>query len=97
MKYAWYNYHNKGGKKNAAKYYGVNIEVLREDARNMYRNLWEKEKEKTRGYRRNRYHMNIYLNERLKQYQRDYFPSKRIKKKLLLFCIVKEEWQVFKI
>ena len=26
-------------KKNAAKYYGVNIEVLREDARNMYRNL----------------------------------------------------------
>lgn len=80
MKYARYNYHNKGGKKKAAKYYGVNIEVLREDARNMYRNLWEKEKEKTRGYRRNRYHMNTYLNERRKQYQRDYFASKRIKK-----------------
>ena len=39
LKYARYNYHNKGGKKKAAKYYGVNIEVLREDARNMYRNF----------------------------------------------------------
>ena len=35
-------YHNKGGKQKAAEYYTTNQEVLREDARNKYRNLSEK-------------------------------------------------------
>ena len=32
LKDAWNNYHNKGGKEKAAKYYAANKEVLREDA-----------------------------------------------------------------
>ena len=64
--------------KKAAKYYIANKEVLREGARNRYRNLSEKENEK-----RNRYHM-IDLNEELRQYQRNYYASKKINK--ILFC-----------
>ena len=52
--------------KKAAKYYIANKNVLKEDARNKYRNLSEKEKEKERKYQRNRYHVNTDLNERLK-------------------------------
>ena len=54
-----------------------------------YRNLSEKEKYKKWKYQRNRYHMNIDLNERLKQYQRDHYASKRIRKLIKnMFCIV---------
>ena len=53
MSYYWFNrekklkkarekYHNKGAKEKAANYYRNNIEVLREDTRNNYRNLLEK-------------------------------------------------------
>ena len=62
----------------AAKYYPTNQKVLREDARNKYRNLSEKEKNKRRKYQRERYHMNTNLNERLKQYQKNYYASKEI-------------------
>ena len=41
---------------------------------------------KKRKYQRDRYHMNIDLNEKLKQYQRNYYASKKIK--ILVFCIV---------
>ena len=58
----------------AAKYYKNNIEVLREDAKNKYRNLSEKDKK--RKYQSDRYHLNIDLNGRLKQYQRSYYASK---------------------
>ena len=37
LKNAWNKYQYKGGK--AAKYYAANQKVLREDARNKYRNL----------------------------------------------------------
>ena len=30
-------------------------------------------------YQRNRYHVNIYLSKTLKQYQRDYYNSKKIR------------------
>ena len=63
--------------KQSAKYYTANKEGLREDARSKYKSLSEKEKEK---YQRNRYHMNVDLNERLKQYQRHYYTSEKIKK-----------------
>ena len=36
--------YNRGSKKKAAKYYIANKEVLREDTRNKYRNLSEKDK-----------------------------------------------------
>ena len=55
-------------KKKAAKYYIASKEVLREDARNKYKNLSEKEKEKKSKYQRERYHTNTDLNEKLKQY-----------------------------
>ena len=46
LKNASNKYHNKGEKEKAAKCYAVNQEVLREDARNKYKNLLWKEKNK---------------------------------------------------
>ena len=43
------------GDKKAAKYYEDNKEVLRENARNKYRDLPEEEKDITRAYGRDRY------------------------------------------
>ena len=80
MNNAWDKYHSKGGKQNAANYYAANQEVLREDARNKYRKLSEKEKDIKRRYQRERYHMNTDLNKKLKQYQKNYYDSKIIKK-----------------
>ena len=71
LKNAWNKYHNKGGKQKAAKYYAANQEVLKEVAKNKYRNLSEKGKNKKRKYQRKRYLMNTNLNERFKQYQRN--------------------------
>ena len=73
LKDAWDKYHNKRGKEKAAKYYAPNKEVLREDARNKYRSLTEKQKDIKRKYRREKHHMNTDLNEKLKQYQRNYY------------------------
>ena len=75
LKNAWGKYHNKEGKQKAAKYYAANEKVLREDARNKYRK---------RKYLKERYHMNTDLNERLKQYQRNYYTSKKQKNNLFL-------------
>ena len=83
MKNAWDKYHNKGGKQKAA-----NQKVLREDARNKYRNLSEKETNRKKKYQRERYHMNTDLNERLKQYQRNYYASK---KKIFFYSIKMSE------
>ena len=80
LKNAWDKYRNEGVKQKAAKYYAANQEVLREDARNKCRNLSEKEKTKKGKHQRERYHMNTDLNEKLKQYQRNYYASKKIKK-----------------
>ena len=66
MSYYWFNgqellqkaknrYHICGGKEEAAKYYVEDKEVLKEKARNKYRNFSEEEKEAKRKYRRNRY------------------------------------------
>ena len=65
LKNAWDKYHNKGGKQRTAKYYAANQEVLREDGRDARENAKE------------RYHMNTDLNEKLKQYQRSYYASKK--------------------
>ena len=77
LKDAWNKYHNKGGKEKAAKYYAANKEVLREDARNQYKILTEKQKDKKRKYQRERYHINTDLNGKLKQYQRNYYTLKK--------------------
>ena len=75
LKNAWDKYHNKGGKEKAAKYYAANQEVLKEDSRNRYRNLSKKEKDKKKKYQKERYCMNIDLDEKLKQYRRNYYAS----------------------
>ena len=80
LKNSWDKYCNKGGKEKSAKYYTANQEVLRKDARNEYRNLSEKEKNRKRKYQRERYHMNTDLNEKLKQYQRNYYALRKINK-----------------
>ena len=72
LKDAWNKYHNKGGKQKVGKHYAANKEILREHARNEYRSLSEKERDKKRKYQRERYNMNTDLNEKLKQYQRNY-------------------------
>ena len=51
-------YDNCGGKEKGAKYYQVNKDVIKEKARNKYRNLSEKEKEQKRKYSKNRYNEN---------------------------------------
>ena len=76
MENTWDKYHNKGGKQKAAKYYAANQEVLREDARNKYRNLSEKENNE-KGNIKERYHMNTDLDEKLKQYQMNYYALKK--------------------
>ena len=75
----WDKYHKKEVKEKAAKYYAANKDVLREDPRNNYRNLSEKKKDIKRKYQRERYHMNTDLDEKLKQYQGDYYASKKFK------------------
>ena len=84
LKSEWGKDHNKGGRQKAAKYYADNQEVLREDARNKYRNLSGKEKNKKRKYQMERYHINADLNEKLKQYQRNCYASRKLKNKLFL-------------
>ena len=54
MKKANENYHNKGGKEKAAKYYKGNKKSIKEKARNKYKNLRKEEKELKRQYSRNR-------------------------------------------
>ena len=61
------NITKKEKKQKAAKYYAANQEVLREDARNKYRNLSEKEKNKREKYQKEKYYINTDLNERLKK------------------------------
>ena len=46
MENVWDKYHNKGGKEKAAKYYRKNADLIRLEARNKYRSLPEKEKDK---------------------------------------------------
>ena len=47
--------HNCDGKEKAAEYYQTNKDVLKEKARNKYRNLSEEEREAKRQYSRDRY------------------------------------------
>ena len=77
MKNSKDKYHNKGRKEKAAKYYLANKEVSTEIARNKYINLSGKARGIKRKYQRERYHMNTDLNEKLKQYQRNYYASKK--------------------
>ena len=63
-------------------YYESNKEVLREKAKNKYRELSEEEKNIKREYGRNRYHNmseeNRLKEDRLKEYQRNYREAKNI-------------------
>ena len=45
-------------------------ERLKEQARNKYRNLSEKDKKKKREYGKNRYHMSEEKKQKLKEYQK---------------------------
>ena len=80
MRKAKNRYNKCGSKKEAAKYYNANKYVLKKNAKNKNRNLSEEEEDKKREYQRDRYLMNTSLNEKLKQYQRNYYDSKSIRK-----------------
>ena len=70
---------------NRAKYYyEYNKGLLREKAKNKYRELSEEEKNIRREYGRNRYHnMSKEKKQRLKEYQRNYREAKNQHKALL--------------
>ena len=71
-------YHYGGGKEKAAKYHIENKEVLRENAKNKYRNLSEEEKEAKMEYGRNRYtSITKYEKNKLKKCQRKYQAAKK--------------------
>ena len=74
LKNAWNKYHHKGGKRKATKYYKKNADMIKFEARNKYKNMSEKEKQKKRKCQKERYYMPNF-NEKLKQYQRDYYAS----------------------
>ena len=54
MKEAKNRYHNGHGKEKASKNHKGNKEILKENARNKYRNLPEEKKEIKRAYRKDR-------------------------------------------
>ena len=63
----------------ANKYYKNNKEILRETAKNKYRELSEEEKNVRREYGRNRYHnMSEEKKQRLREYQKYYCETKNI-------------------
>ena len=49
LKNAWDKYHNKGDTEKAAEYYRKNSDLIRLEARNKYRSLPKKEKNKKRN------------------------------------------------
>ena len=60
-------------------YYENNKERLREEARNIYRNLSKEEKNKKREYTKNRYNnMSEEKKQRLKEYQKNYREAKKV-------------------
>ena len=63
----------------AKDYYENNKEVLRERAKNKYRELFEKEKNIKRQYQRNRCHImsDEKKQKKLKEYQRNYYVAKK--------------------
>ena len=76
-----------------------NIEVLREKAKNKYRELSEEEKNLKREYGRNRYHnMCKEMKEELKEYQRNYRETKKLKNQhnffIVFFSLYKNEKRV---
>ena len=61
----------------AKRHYSGNIELLREKAKNKYRELSEEEKNIKREYGRNRYHnISEEKKQRLKEYQKNYREAK---------------------
>ena len=95
MKNAWDKYYNKGSRKKLLSTI-KNADLIRLDARNKYRNVSEKDKNKKTKYQRERYHMNSDLNERLKQYRKNYYASKKIKK-IICFYSIKMSKQTLKV
>ena len=68
------------GKDKAAEYYIINKEVLKENAKNKYRNLSEEKRDAKREYERNRYrNMRNVKKDKLKEYQRKYQATKIIR------------------
>ena len=64
--------------KTATKFYEKNKKVLKENARNKYRNLSEEEKEVKRAYGRDIYrNMTKDEKNRLKEYQKNYLAAKK--------------------
>ena len=88
LKNVWDKYHKKGGKERAAKHYLENREILKDDAKNRYRSLTKTQKDIKRKYQIERYHMNTVLNEKLNQYEINYYASKKISERNISFCTV---------
>ena len=55
---AWDKYHNKCRKQKATEYYRRNADLIKFEAKNKYKNLSKKEKNKKGKYQRERYYYN---------------------------------------
>ena len=70
----------------AKQYYKNDKERLREQVRDKYRNLPEKEKIKKREYGKNRYHnMSKGKKQKLKEYQKEHQKNYREAKKVIIY------------
>ena len=73
----------------AKDHYENNKELLRESAKNKYRELSEEEKSIKREYGKKRYHnMSKEKKQKLKEYQKNYREAKKIQNNYPLFCIL---------
>ena len=78
MREAINRYNNGDRTKTATKCYEENTKVLKENARNKYRNLSEEEEEVKRAYGRDTYrNMTKGEKNRLKEYQKNYLAAKK--------------------
>ena len=87
LKKAYGKYHNKGGKKRAAKYYLEKKEEIKKKERNKYKNMSEDEKNEIGERSKNRYHEN---KRRLEE-----IMSKIYRKKILSRYNIKDEYVSF--
>ena len=77
--------------KRTNKYYENNKEVLREKAKNKYRELSEEVKNIKREYGRNRYHNMSEEKKRIKEYQKNYCEARR---HLSINSVIKKRYKI---
>ena len=95
LKNAWDKYHNNGGKQKAAAYYRRDVDFIRLEAKNKYKNLSEKYKNKKKEISKRKIPHEYWLKWEIKATSKKLLCFKKIKK--WLFYSIKDEWADIKI